>query len=161
MNSSVKPENVCPVQITPPTCKWDVVTGETAAAIREAAPRPLVFQRSVCTRVQITVHTHQSGETRPSRGSGVGGPGARLHLLPSQKKTQKTGGRAGTAAAQGGSGKSRRACAAQGQGEPGPLTSTRRPMLAMCGEQSLTVSSFSICRDTLFSQRKLQLQKAA
>lgn len=28
----------------------------------------------------------------------------------------------------------------------GPLTSTRRPMLAMCGEQSLTVSSFSICK---------------
>lgn len=27
------------------------------------------------------------------------------------------------------------------------LTSTRRPMLAMCGEQSLTVSSFSICKD--------------
>lgn len=29
-----------------------------------------------------------------------------------------------------------------------PLTSTRRPMLAMCGEQSLTVSSFSICKGT-------------
>lgn len=28
----------------------------------------------------------------------------------------------------------------------GPLTSTRRPILAMCGEQSLTVSSFSICK---------------
>lgn len=28
------------------------------------------------------------------------------------------------------------------------LTSTRRPMLAMCGEQSLTVSSFSICKGT-------------
>lgn len=33
-----------------------------------------------------------------------------------------------------------------------PLTSTRRPMLAMCGEQSLTVSSFSICKGTRLSQ---------
>lgn len=32
------------------------------------------------------------------------------------------------------------------QGPEGPLTSTRRPMLAMCGELSLTVSSFSICK---------------
>lgn len=35
----------------------------------------------------------------------------------------------------------------------GPLTSTRRPMLAMCGEQSLTVSSFSICKETECSSR--------
>jgi hypothetical protein len=42
----------------------------------------------------------------------VGGPGARLHLLPSQKKTQKTVGRAGTgtAAAQGGSGEQAGLC---------------------------------------------------
>ena len=33
-----------------------------------------------------------------------------------------------------------------------PLTSTRRPMLAMCGEQSLTVSSFSICKGIRLSQ---------
>lgn len=32
----------------------------------------------------------------------------------------------------------------------GPLTSTRRPILAMCGEQSLTVSSFSICKIRTF-----------
>lgn len=33
-----------------------------------------------------------------------------------------------------------------GPSPEGPLTSTRRPILAMCGEQSLTVSSFSICK---------------
>lgn len=42
----------------------------------------------------------------------------------------------------------------QGSMSPGPLTSTRRPMLAMCGEQSLTVSSFSICKDTNVESRE-------
>lgn len=107
-----------------------------------------MFQPSVCTLSSDHVHTQRSG--KQGRAGALGWAGlepssARIQV----RRTQKTGGRAGSRWRQR---RSRPACAA-GQGGAGPLTSTRRPMLAMCGEQSLTVSSFSICRDSVQSEK--------
>lgn len=133
-----------PVQTTAPTSKQDVVTGETAAATSEAAPRPLVFQRSVCTlSSDHCSHTVIRGNKPEQRR--WGGRAWSPAPLASKSEENSENWRQG-----------RRSCSRGRQWRrrlnPEPLTSTRRPMLAMCGEQSLTVSSFSICRDTVLEQ---------
>lgn len=157
MNSSVKPENISPVQTTFPTSKRDVVTGETVAATSEAAPRPLVFQRSVCTlSSDHCSHTAIRGNKAEQRlwGGWAWSP-APLASKSEENSENWRQGRNGCRQQREAAEEQAGLCS-PGQGGPGaaPLTSTRRPMLAMCGEQSLTVSSFSICKDTSFSQRK-------
>lgn len=137
------------------------MTGETAAASSEAAPRPLVFQGSVCTlssdRCSHTVIRGNMAEQR-RWGGWAWSPAPLASKSEENSENWRQGRNSCSRGRQWGAGWP---VLHWGRVNLESLTSTRRPMLAMCGEQSLTVSSFSICRNTSFGQRKLQLQKAA